>query len=190
MEEIAMTRGINAQLDGMTDAKEYYVRRATSVQLASFWDEGSKDMFCAYDAQGMRISLPAHSGATQFGGNSAEVQLDGKPYATIVRCSVYRGKRMKPAIYVQPALYDAIDAQVADAQNTGSLTDAQLKVLAVSAHLKSFARKEAFDTWAMRNNETGDFDAIRAQLRDMQLLRKNNAITPAGRNAASDVSYH
>jgi len=182
--EIAMSRGINAQLDSKTKAKEYYVRSADKLHINSSWDgSGSKSNYYAFDAQGKPIALPAHTGCTSFGGSEADVQLDGKPYAMIVKESIFRGKHLKPAIYVQPLFFDAVSAQVEDAQGTGNLTDMQLYALAVTAQLKSSGRRDEF----AQAFPVSEWDATREQLRDMQLLRKNNAITPAGRNAAADV---
>ena len=183
-EEIAVSRGILTQLDSKTKAKEYYVRLADYLHINSSWDGGgSKCNYYAFDAQGNPCTLPAHSGALQFGGSEADVQLDGVQIMCIVKESIFRGKHMKPAIYLPTLLFKAAKKQVEHAQGTGNLTDMQLYALAVTAQLKSSGRRDEF----AQAFPVSEWDATRAQLVELKLLRKNNAITPAGRNAAADV---
>jgi len=185
--QIAIAYGGNGILDDVVGPKvrEYRVQAAGSKHINCSWDgSGSRTHYRAFNAQGIEIRLPEHAGAVQFGGNSADVQIDGNPIAYLVSFSVFRGKHMQPTVYLPVAEFERIKAQ-----NTGNsqLTAVELYALAVTAQLKSSARRDEFVSWARRNEVTAEFDDVRADLVEMQLLRKNNAITPAGRNAASGV---
>ena len=184
-EEIAVTRGTHATTDRYArDAREYYVRPAQELHINSSWDgDGSKCNYYAFDAQGNPIALPAHAGCEQFDGKSADVQLDGKPYAVVVSFPTYRGKSLKPAVYLPVAEFEEFKATHAQEMSAYALTDAQLYALAVTAQLKSSGRRDEF----ARNFDATLWDATREQLRDMQLLRKNNAITSEGRNLARNI---
>ncbi|MDH3350246.1 MAG: hypothetical protein OEM51_01760 [Gammaproteobacteria bacterium] len=169
-------------LDDITGkAREYRIQPATSKQVSSYWDGGSKDSYCAFDACGHHVQMPAHSGAPEFGGNSADVQIDGKPIAYLVNFSIFRGKHMPPTVYLPVAEFERHKADLA--ADLPVLTDMQLHALAVTAQLKSGFR---LNEWT-RKYSAEEWDATRAQLREMKLLRKNNAITPAGRNAARET---
>jgi hypothetical protein len=181
MDVLNVPKGKIAILDDITRAREYRIRPATSVQISSYWDSGSKDSYCAFDACGQPVELPRHGGAPQFGGKSADVQIDGNPIAYLVNFSIFRGKHMPPTVYLPHAEFERHQAKLA--AELPMLTDMQLHALAVTAQLKSGGR---LDEWT-RKYSAEEWDATRAQLREMKLLRKNNAITPAGRNAARET---
>jgi len=181
MDILNVPKGKIPKLDALTSAREYRIQSATSVRISSYWDGGSKDSYCAYNAHGVPVDLPAHGGAPQFGGNSADVQLDSNGIAYLVNHSIFRGKHMPPTVYLPVAEFERFKAELA--AELPQVTEMQLHALAITAQLKSSAR---LDEWT-RKYAAEDWEATRAQLRDMKLLRKNNAITPEGRNLARDA---
>jgi hypothetical protein len=151
----------------------------------AYWDGGSKTGYRAYDENGAQVSLPRHGGAPQFGGSvGVSVKLaplgavDERvtPIAFLVVCHMFRGKNLAPSVYMHPSRFELFEADLPPAPE---LTPAQREVLRVTDGYKSSYRKQEF----ARTFDPNIYDATRTQLREMKLLRKNNAITPEGVNA-------
>lgn len=184
MDCLNIPKGKIEKFDRITDARQYRIRPATSVHVSSYWDSGSRDTYCAYNAHMIPVALPAHAGAPQFGGKSADVQIDSNGIAYLVQFSIFRGRSMPPTIYLPVAEFERFKAELA--AELPQVTDAQLYALAVTAQLKSAGR---MDAWT-RKYPADEWEATRAQLREIGLLRKNNAITPEGRNLARELRVY
>jgi len=177
MHKVTLSKGDIPLLDSIVKEKSYSIRPAKLIVISSYWSGGSKDSFGAFDSCGQPVELPPHTGAPQFGGQSADVQVDGNPIAYLVNWPTFRGKRLPPTVYLQADQFERHATKAAEA--VPELTVAQTYALSITAMYKSGARK---DEWA-RRFPIEDYQPTRDSLVPLGLMRKNGAITPKGRNA-------
>lgn len=179
---------LNSIFDGVR--KSVTIKALESVErTGDQWDGGSRTRQFGHDSWGKAIAMPWQLGRVDDSTPKTAPLLppEGDPsglhFVEII--STYRGKEYY-SVAVHPDYFERFEAQQPEAP---ALTVRQALALVVTAGYKGGYRAGEF----ARILPAEHYEPARAELREMGLLKKNNAITPEGRNAAEpfpDVSTY
>jgi hypothetical protein len=142
------------------------------MSVRSYWDGGSRDYYAFVRSDCVKLDVPAGSAFDNVQGVDS---VDIRAGCVIVEHSIFCGKDMGLTLHVPADRLDGFRPAAVP------LSESQGIVLAIVAGRKSAYRKEAAERRGV------DIDAEKPALIALGLLRKNGAITPAGRNACADI---
>jgi predicted DNA-binding protein (UPF0251 family) len=155
------------------NGKKFKLRGTEIINMASYWDGGSRDYYVVVRIDGATLTVPQQSAFDKPVAGVTEFSIP-EGFA-VVEHSIFCGKDMGLTLHVPPSRM----AQLAPA--TVALTDEQRTVLRLTASYKSCFRREA----AARNGISRErWAELVAELAELGMLRKNGSITPEGRNNA------
>lgn len=147
---------------------------------AGLWSGGSRTTYSAIELiSGRELPLPDQHLAP-WDKERTEKRIPLKPGFAVIRHQMFCGKDMGLTFFVHPE--DV--AKLLPSNTTNELTETERKFLAVIAGIKSSYRA---DYWQRMGLKKEQVEELKTKLAGLGLLNKIGAITPAGRNACSDV---
>ena len=146
-----------------------------TIDLASDWSGGTRESFAFVRLSDFKsAAVPSQSVFGPQIGGLADYQM--VPGVLVVAYLIYRGKRMRPRIYVHP---DDVNQMALPAPAVELDVIHALCLLATRMYISS-ARYGEFRDWT--NATKVQYEAIRKDLQSMGLLSKGNSLTVDGRN--------
>ena len=171
----ALRRGYNGTKFRAEACEQVYI-----PSDAGLWSGGSRTLYSAIElTSGREVRLPDQELAP-WDKERSEKRIPLKPGFAIVRHQMFCGKDMGLTFFVHPE--DV--AKLLPPSNAAELTDLERKFLAVIAGIKSSYRP---DYWQRMGLKKDQVEELKTKLAGLGLLNKMGAITPAGRNACSDI---
>ena len=168
----------DTKIAGILHVLKIHTRKSVTVHEArdtyevfpSQWDSGSREFTSHYRCAGKHFKTFASGLVRQI--------ITLGPEGVIGTHGTFRGKEAFVSLYVAPGVY----AQLEPVPSNVTLTDEQSSVLRAIATYNSRGRKE----WREDHKVSREaWDTIIATLVPLGLVKKNGAITPAGRNHAN-----
>lgn len=172
------------------NGRKFKVETAETHDVRSEWSGGSRDYYAIAQVQPdgsvKSISIPSMGAFDPQYKNADCLPLDAMPNMILVRHTFFCGKDFGITFIVHPNM---MNKGMLPAGPTNDLTDDEKKVLYYTrAYKSSYAGIKNY-----RQHESGmspeAWEAAKALLIGKGLLDKRGALTPAGKNAASDLRY-
>lgn len=151
----------------------------------TYWSGGTRSTYSAVDLNtGQKVSIATDSAPVIFGLDYDGQQITLKPGYAIIEHSMFCGKDMGLTFHIHPDNA----GKFLPSPNT-DLSESELCLLDATAGLKGSygGRKPRIDMMRFNGFSDIDIDTAKTLLIEKGLLRKNGAITPAGRNASPNT---
>lgn len=145
------------------------------MELRSYWDSGSRDVYTCYDMNGNKQTLRVQDAPLPFWRGGETPVYVPSPDKFLVNHSTFMGKDMGLHVYIHPAsvLVGMLPTDKPQISNN------ELFVLSIICSYKSFARPDYYRGANFKQAEIEEYKRI---LFEKGWVNKAGAITPAGRN--------